>query len=151
MSRAVVNQMDFDLYKIGQQLNRDLQANFHKSPYYMAGVKTDLGSPRDITPEEILEIQRGISSVPSITVFEFALMFKYEGSVLTINVFNANDKFLSSNTAIKKLIKEKLLCSKCLMEKAKGVCQGCKVSRYCSKACQRADWKEHRLICSFQS
>lgn len=145
-----MSQMAFDPYKIGQQLNRTLQANCHRSPYYMAEVKTDMGSPRDITPEEILEIQRGISSVPSITVFEFALMFKYEGSIATINTFNANSQFLSSDATVKKLLKEKIVCSKCFVQKAKGVCQGCKVSRYCSKTCQRADWKEHRLFCTLR-
>lgn len=27
-------------------------------------------------------------------------------------------------------------------------CLGCKVARYCSRACQKADYREHKLVCA---
>ena len=28
------------------------------------------------------------------------------------------------------------------------VCGGCRVARYCGRACQRAAWKQHKLVCA---
>jgi hypothetical protein len=28
------------------------------------------------------------------------------------------------------------------------VCSTCKIVRYCSSTCQKADWKRHKLVCS---
>eukprot|EP00878_Enallax_costatus_P038693 GHUV01044115.1.p1 GENE.GHUV01044115.1~~GHUV01044115.1.p1 ORF type:complete len:154 (-),score=24.92 GHUV01044115.1:14-421(-) len=40
-----------------------------------------------------------------------------------------------------KLSEWQLVCGKAC------VCAGCEVARYCSEACQRQHWKQHRLIC----
>ncbi|XP_074654961.1 uncharacterized protein LOC141908709 [Tubulanus polymorphus] len=40
-------------------------------------------------------------------------------------------------------------CSACRMKPGKHVCSRCKVARYCSKECQRTDWKDsHKKTCS---
>ena len=44
-------------------------------------------------------------------------------------------------------------CSKCMRTPAgdgikTSVCSGCMTTRYCSDACQRDDWKEHKLVCA---
>lgn len=39
------------------------------------------------------------------------------------------------------------LCSSCRKPNAKLVCTRCKKARYCSAACQRADWSEHKPDC----
>ena len=28
------------------------------------------------------------------------------------------------------------------------ICGGCRVARYCSRACQRASWKQHKPVCA---
>ena len=36
----------------------------------------------------------------------------------------------------------------CVIEHKMKKCSACKVARYCSVSCQRADWARHRLYCS---
>lgn len=38
-------------------------------------------------------------------------------------------------------------CKKCGKESAKNCCTGCKITFYCSKECQVADWKTHKSQC----
>ena len=42
-----------------------------------------------------------------------------------------------------------LSVSKCIVcgEKSKSQCGGCKMRRYCSRLCQKADWKTHKKVC----
>jgi len=40
------------------------------------------------------------------------------------------------------------LCGACESSDTSAYCGRCKTVRYCSKACQRAHWKEHKLICA---
>eukprot|EP00232_Nephroselmis_pyriformis_P011215 CAMPEP_0182877878 /NCGR_PEP_ID=MMETSP0034_2-20130328/15023_1 /TAXON_ID=156128 /ORGANISM="Nephroselmis pyriformis, Strain CCMP717" /LENGTH=215 /DNA_ID=CAMNT_0025010743 /DNA_START=95 /DNA_END=739 /DNA_ORIENTATION=- len=43
--------------------------------------------------------------------------------------------------------KTTVTCSACgtvVLERALGVCSRCEAARYCSKACQKAHWKEHK-------
>ena len=40
-------------------------------------------------------------------------------------------------------------CSSCLSEGLKGFrCSNCKMMRYCNVECQKADWKNHKKVCS---
>jgi hypothetical protein len=36
----------------------------------------------------------------------------------------------------------------CASEEASGVCSRCEAVRYCSRECQRADWKAHKPVCT---
>jgi hypothetical protein len=36
----------------------------------------------------------------------------------------------------------------CASEDARSVCGGCQAVRYCSRECQRADWKAHKVVCA---
>jgi hypothetical protein len=36
----------------------------------------------------------------------------------------------------------------CASEEASSVCARCEAVRYCSRECQRADWKAHKLACA---
>jgi hypothetical protein len=36
----------------------------------------------------------------------------------------------------------------CASEEASSVCSRCEVVRYCSRECQRADWKAHKPVCT---
>jgi hypothetical protein len=36
----------------------------------------------------------------------------------------------------------------CRSEEASSVCARCEAVRYCSRECQRADWKAHKLVCT---
>lgn len=38
-------------------------------------------------------------------------------------------------------------CSACRAQGPTMRCQGCKVVRYCSPACQKANWKAHKILC----
>ena len=42
---------------------------------------------------------------------------------------------------------EAQICSKCGVNEASLTCSRCKIQNYCSKACQKRDWKEHKQIC----
>jgi hypothetical protein len=35
----------------------------------------------------------------------------------------------------------------CASEEASSVCSRCQVARYCSRECQRTDWKTHKPVC----
>jgi len=39
------------------------------------------------------------------------------------------------------------VCGNCLSDKTTKRCGACKRIKYCSKACQKADWKKHKNIC----
>lgn len=39
-------------------------------------------------------------------------------------------------------------CSNCLMEREVSRCGQCRVPYYCSKECQREDWKGHKMECA---
>ena len=61
----------------------------------------------------------------------------------------------SYNKSAKKILKDEkgigirtYACVFCLKMYSKTkVCSKCKVSRYCSKNCQKADWKDHKNYC----
>jgi hypothetical protein len=36
----------------------------------------------------------------------------------------------------------------CASEEASSVCSRCQAVRYCSRECQRTDWKAHKLVCT---
>jgi hypothetical protein len=40
------------------------------------------------------------------------------------------------------------ICSKCQLKKPCKFCLGCMVAQYCSKDCQKADWKHHKKECA---
>ena len=42
---------------------------------------------------------------------------------------------------------EAQICPKCGVNEASLTCSRCKIQNYCSKACQKRDWKEHKQIC----
>ena len=39
------------------------------------------------------------------------------------------------------------LLKRCGLKKCSFACSVCENVRYCSKACQKADWQTHRLVC----
>ena len=39
-------------------------------------------------------------------------------------------------------------CVKCGATQSAALCGGCKTVRYCSVACQKADWPAHRKACA---
>ncbi len=38
--------------------------------------------------------------------------------------------------------------AECASEEASNVCARCQAVRYCSRECQRADWKAHKPVCT---
>jgi hypothetical protein len=43
-------------------------------------------------------------------------------------------------------VKERNECENCL-QYAENRCKGCRLVYYCSPACQKLDWKDHKVIC----
>ena len=134
----------FDPYKLGQYLSLDFKKNSYKSPYYMSKVSSYMEAPRNLTAEEIDQLQKGLfsKSAPGLAL---AMMFGYIDKVLTISVFSHDT--LKLPDIKKNMIKDKFTCSKCFTNHGSSICQGCKVVRYCGKSCQRADWETHRKVC----
>ena len=143
-----VQLMLFEPFQLGQYLSVDFAKNSYKSPYYMAKVSskvsTSMGTPRNLTAEEIDQIQKGLFS-KSAGGLALAMMFSYIDGVVTISVFSHDN--LKAPHVKKYMIKDKFACSKCFTNTGSSICQGCKVVRYCGKNCQRADWESHRKVC----
>ena len=53
--------------------------------------------------------------------------------------------FLQKNS--QELTNSKMFCSACKSSDNLSKCGGCKVMHYCSKECQRSDWKIHKSFC----
>ena len=68
-----------------------------------------------------------------INTFTFSYVSPmFENPVAKANVAKAN---------------EAQICPKCGVNEASLTCSRCKIQNYCSKACQKRDWKEHKQIC----
>ena len=92
--------------------------------------------------------------------------------VVTLNPFGSRDELyenlflmntmvrMNNQEQLKKLMQEcglkqflhhetNLHVSKCAVcsKKSKSQCGGCKMRRYCSRECQKADWKTHKKVC----
>jgi len=70
---------------------------------------------------------------------------------MKVNMQVLMKNIMSSVTQLAKRTDHKRRCVMCKTPNSKWRCSQCKVFRYCSKAHQKADWKEHRVWCKWNA
>lgn len=82
-------------------------------------------------------------------ILEFPTLLPIPYGVKSVSAGTSHSFIISEARLLKyEYVKSKLFCLFCKTKNSRFLCKSCNVADYCSKECQKNDWKRHHKICN---